>query len=545
MQITKNTAVFVIGMHRSGTSAVSGALRFAGLYHGDNLMVPADDNPKGFWESRGVANLNERILAALGAQWDNFPSWCGPTGFTPEDPITWARSTFDRDIDRVWEKEFSAIDGPVVLKDPRMCLTYPLWAEAAKRGGRDVEQIFVVREPQDVAASLWRRNRMQHEQAQTLWARYNLAALSTLPPGTPIIRFDDFIADPVSSLRAAGVPVSGPAEAELRAFATRPANTHHEDYMVRPRHQNILVRNIISAIGDQPALGPLSARSAITGRINHLLRASDETTGNTFRLGPPARPQVRAVKARRPIVFHCHIFKNAGTSVDHILKTAFGDQWNEQEFPGGDSESNADLVLSHMVANSKFTVFSSHTGNWFFGHNDKPLTVLPIYFLRHPILRTLSAYQFEKKQAAFTAGAELAKQQDFAGYVRTRLETPLDYALRNFQARRLACLVARTVTDVRSQALDAFERLPFIGRVEDFAQSSERMEAYLKPYFPEFQAFTTQKNVTSGEVDDIDARLEKIRQELGDDLMDRLIGANQIDLLLYDKLAQRYAAPAA
>ena len=542
MTLTKNTAVFVIGMHRSGTSAASGALRFLGLSHGDNLMAPAADNPKGFWESRRVANLNERILNAMGGSWNRLPSYTGPTGYGAVDFEGWMQTVFAHEADRVWANEFGAIDGPVVLKDPRMCLTYRLWTDAAERAGYEVHPIFVVRHPQEVAASLWRRNRMPFEVSQALWVRYNMAALKALPEGTPIIRFDSFTTAPADSLRQAGFNVPSSAKADIHDFAARPPSRHDEDYITRPRHENILVRNILSAIGDGNTLSPESERKSVIDRLTHLMRVSDEFTGNIFRLGPPLRSQARAAKAKRTVVLHCHLFKNAGTSVDHILKTAFGEEWNEQEFPSGDIESNADLVLSHMVANSRYSVFSSHTGNWFLGYDEKPLKVLPIFFLRHPILRVLSAYQFESKQVASTAGAELAKRTDFAGYVKARLDEPLDYALRNFQARRLAFLVTRTVTDVGSQALEGFDQLPFIGRVEDFAQSSERLETYIRPHFPEFRAFSTQKNVTSSEVDDIDSRLDKIRQDLGDALMQRLIEANQIDLLLFDRLAERYDA---
>ena len=59
MSLDKTSAYFVLGMHRSGTSAVSGALRFLGGQHGDKLMEDAPDNPKGFWESRGYHMLGD------------------------------------------------------------------------------------------------------------------------------------------------------------------------------------------------------------------------------------------------------------------------------------------------------------------------------------------------------------------------------------------------------------------------------------------------------------------------------------------------------
>ena len=59
-------ALLVLGMHRSGTSAVAGALRLAGVDLGADLMAPAADNPKGFFEHAGVVAIHDRLLQALG-----------------------------------------------------------------------------------------------------------------------------------------------------------------------------------------------------------------------------------------------------------------------------------------------------------------------------------------------------------------------------------------------------------------------------------------------------------------------------------------------
>src|SRR5580704_14938324 len=64
------TALVVLGMHRSGTSALARALAFCRYALPTDLMAPQNDNPKGFWEPVSVVQLNERILAALGAPWD-------------------------------------------------------------------------------------------------------------------------------------------------------------------------------------------------------------------------------------------------------------------------------------------------------------------------------------------------------------------------------------------------------------------------------------------------------------------------------------------
>ncbi|RIJ17151.1 hypothetical protein D1227_07315 [Henriciella mobilis] len=540
--LENKTAYFVVGMHRSGTSAVSGALQYLGGSHGQNLLEPAEDNPKGFWEARSVVNMNERILNALGARWDSIPSWVDGISYAPADAVDWARNTFLREVENAWEREFPDAEGSPVIKDPRLCFTLPLWEDVARAKGFNVRHLFVLREARGVARSLWQRNRLPDSAAERLWLQYNHAALSNLPEGTPILNFDDFTSAPADQLAMAGFDMPGDAAEDINAFATRLDTDFTEGFKTRPRHRPTLVRQTMSVVEDRAQLADPEAIKQDLDRIGFLQRVGDEMSGRIFRLGPPTRSRPAARHGERTAILHCHLFKNAGTSVDHILKTAFGDNWTDHEFPDGDVESNSDLVLSHIIANSAFDVFSTHTGNWYLDYETDRLTVLPIIFLRHPILRIQSAYQFERKQTAETAGSKLAKSTDLAGYITNRLSEDLDYSIKNFQARRLAAFVARRTIDIESQANEAFDRLPFIGLVEDFEASCERLEAYLKPHFPDFEAFSTKKNVTSHEKTTTEERVTSIREEVGESLFNRLVEANRIDLALFERLQASYLA---
>ena len=53
-------------MHRSGTSALTGMLAKAGLDVLDDLMDRPDDaiNLKGYWESEGLMQVNDRLLTS-------------------------------------------------------------------------------------------------------------------------------------------------------------------------------------------------------------------------------------------------------------------------------------------------------------------------------------------------------------------------------------------------------------------------------------------------------------------------------------------------
>src|SRR6185437_1347384 len=137
------------------------------------------------------------------------------------------------------------------------------------------------------------------------------------------------------------------------------------------------------------------------------------------------------------LVFHYHLFKNAGTSVDEMLKINFGDKWEQGEFrhPAG-KHSDTDEVAAFLRLRPHLRAFSSHTA--LLPLPEIGRLVFPIFFIRHPIDRINSAYSFERRQIADTHGARLAKEQDFPGYVRRLLESPGNGQARNFQTSRLA-----------------------------------------------------------------------------------------------------------
>src|ERR1700722_16007488 len=56
--------VLVVGMHRSGTSALAGALETMGLFVGPSeaLIGPHPTNPEGYSELRAVSDINDKVL---------------------------------------------------------------------------------------------------------------------------------------------------------------------------------------------------------------------------------------------------------------------------------------------------------------------------------------------------------------------------------------------------------------------------------------------------------------------------------------------------
>ncbi|MFD2233067.1 hypothetical protein [Phaeospirillum tilakii] len=64
--------ILILGMHRSGTSCLTGMLEQAGLPLGEVNTV-SRHNRKGNRENNEVMRLNDAVLAASGGRWDQPP----------------------------------------------------------------------------------------------------------------------------------------------------------------------------------------------------------------------------------------------------------------------------------------------------------------------------------------------------------------------------------------------------------------------------------------------------------------------------------------
>jgi hypothetical protein len=235
------------------------------------------------------------------------------------------------------------------------------------------------------------------------------------------------------------------------------------------------------------------------------------------------------------LLFHYHIFKNAGTSIDEILRRTFGSQWVKREFP---IRSNALAVAEFLGQQTNLLAVSSHTA-LLPSPRVNGLKVIPIIFIRHPIDRLRSAYDFERKQIANTAGARLAKKTSLAGYVRELLRTRGRQA-RSFQTFRLSHNSPPLGTE-RQRAIQAISELPFIGLVEAFDSSIERLKLLLAPRYPGLELSARHANVSHSHTGlSLAERLEIVRTELGNTLYEELLSSNADDIFIHRYVAALY-----
>jgi hypothetical protein len=170
--------VLVMGMHRSGTSAVAGALMRAGFYSGDDeeLEPGGLENPAGYAERRDIVAFNDRLLQSLGWTWD------APVATPPVAPPR--RQDFVR--------EGRALMAPIAqapswsIKDPRLSLLLPWWRQILL--DRFIA-VVTVRASEEVAWSLAMRDGFPPELGLALWAAYHRHLARGLE-GLPVVCVD-------------------------------------------------------------------------------------------------------------------------------------------------------------------------------------------------------------------------------------------------------------------------------------------------------------------------------------------------------------------
>lgn len=164
-----STAVIVLGMHRSGTSALAGTLHHLGVDLGSRLMPASPDNPRGYWEHHEVVTANQRLMAELGYAWDDIRPL--PPSFEHTEVALLA----GRQLSAILVRDFSGVSlwG---LKDPRLCRLLPLWIPLLAQLAVKPRFILALRDPVEVTASLGARDRMTAARAGVLWLRHVLDA---------------------------------------------------------------------------------------------------------------------------------------------------------------------------------------------------------------------------------------------------------------------------------------------------------------------------------------------------------------------------------
>ena len=186
-------ALLVLGMHRSGTSAITGSLGFSGAWVGGatELTSPNAENPQGFWERRDVREICDQMLHAAGADWWKIAEF---------DPQAIPRATLAAQR-RKFKKIVSSLDAyqAWIVKEPRLCLLLPVLQDYI----HNPVCIHIYRNPLEVARSLQRRDGFSIAAGLALWEAYNLHALDASKDlRRVLIDHQSLISNPAATLNA-------------------------------------------------------------------------------------------------------------------------------------------------------------------------------------------------------------------------------------------------------------------------------------------------------------------------------------------------------
>jgi len=165
MKNSRQKLIVVLGMHRSGTSVMSRALKVLGVELGDHLIPPiSDDNDKGFWEDIDINDFDNALLEKLGSAWDHL-------SFLNEEELC-------EKLEAEREEAVSLLAGKMEttelfgFKDPRVAILLPFWQTVFQALELDDVYIVAVRNPLNVANSLLKRDGIPLEAGVFLWAKY-------------------------------------------------------------------------------------------------------------------------------------------------------------------------------------------------------------------------------------------------------------------------------------------------------------------------------------------------------------------------------------
>jgi hypothetical protein len=162
--------VLVLGMHRSGTSALAGVLCGLGAAAPKKTLIGPDPcNLKGLFEANSIIEAHEALLAAADSCWHDWRQF----------DLQWARSQtaalHAARIKSVLIDEFG--DAPtIMLKDPRICRFVPFTLSILADLEMNIGAVLPVRNPLEVARSLQRRDNFAVSKSVRLWLRHVLDA---------------------------------------------------------------------------------------------------------------------------------------------------------------------------------------------------------------------------------------------------------------------------------------------------------------------------------------------------------------------------------
>ena len=186
--------LLVMGMHRSGTSALTRALNLLGAQAPLNVVEAGPSNEAGHREPKRLVELHDAMLEELNSSWRD---WRGlnMAALGAKKLKYYKQKITDLLIDEFGNSKL------FVLKDPRICRFLPLYHEILDSMGINSKSIIIFRNPLEVAASLAARDGLPEGISELLWLRHYLdAERDTRDVSRVFLTFQELIEAPSDAL---------------------------------------------------------------------------------------------------------------------------------------------------------------------------------------------------------------------------------------------------------------------------------------------------------------------------------------------------------
>jgi len=243
----------------------------------------------------------------------------------------------------------------------------------------------------------------------------------------------------------------------------------------------------------------------------------------------------------RLVVVHYHIFKNAGSTIDYMLQKSFGESWATFDDETAETKISPEQMADFIVRNPEIRAVSSHQA-WLPLPAIPNVQVFPVVFIRHPLDRARSVYDFERKQGInegpVSEGAEHAMRLSFADYLRWRFDSSKNGVVHNHQTAWLLHETRYSGRVINEKDFDKaciqLESLDFFGLVEDFQRSINLLADSLMQHGVKLDITDHVVNNSSGRHESLPRRLEALRENVGEKMWGELQERNRWDCLLHD-----------
>lgn len=188
----------VLGMHRSGTSALTGLLGSVGISGPNDALGATENNLLGYWESTSLVTSADSFLSDQNSHWSQLYRWSS---------CWWKSTAFLSWMSTYWQKmhEVYDFDTHFVLKDPRLCILMEGMIPCLVESLVHIDFLLILRSPVEVVISLRKAEGVSLREALNLWIGSVLRSeVLSRPYSRRIFTYPELLASPQAVVDSCG-----------------------------------------------------------------------------------------------------------------------------------------------------------------------------------------------------------------------------------------------------------------------------------------------------------------------------------------------------